>query len=120
MTSWMNMKVFLLQGLLHRDIKPENIFLLSGGKPPNSSTAKLGDFGLAMQITESDSDFPTGSPAHGQAQASALANTRMQVQAAGTPAYTAPEILNAVLEDSVTRSLMTDKVRSAVIIKCQS
>jgi serine/threonine protein kinase len=33
--------------VLHRDLKPENIFINKNG---NTTTAKIGDFGLARQL----------------------------------------------------------------------
>lgn len=34
--------------VLHRDLKPENIFITKNG---NNNTAKIGDFGLARQLS---------------------------------------------------------------------
>ena len=38
------------KGLIHRDIKPENIFV-----NPNTGHLKLGDFGLAKRVINSES-----------------------------------------------------------------
>lgn len=64
--------------ILHRDIKPSNIILVD--KDDNSLTAKLMDFGIAAQ----DSDDPE-----------ATKITTLVTGGPGTPAYMAPERIDA-------------------------
>lgn len=42
------------EGQMHRDIKPENVFLRKGGFTHLSLLAKLGDFGIGREATETD------------------------------------------------------------------
>lgn len=39
------------KGQMHRDIKPENVFLRKGGETIASLLVKLGDFGLARDMS---------------------------------------------------------------------
>jgi eukaryotic-like serine/threonine-protein kinase len=60
-------------GLIHRDIKPENIFLEEHRDAPAAPHPVLLDFGIARDVTESES------------------TTTAAGQTRGTPAYMAPE-----------------------------
>lgn len=71
------------QGVVHRDLKPENIFLAG-------SSVKLGDFGLAVSLTERD-DIPGTQP---------QPTSPSRYTAGGTPMYTSPEVLTAVFEST--------------------
>jgi serine/threonine protein kinase len=46
--------------IVHRDIKPENIFLLKGRN--GGVNAKLGDFGLAREVSTEDMTSRRGTP----------------------------------------------------------
>ena len=65
------------KGVLYRDLKPENILIDIDGH------IRLGDFGLAKQAGQSETDT------------SSSANKKMVAQSfCGSPAYLAPEMLN--------------------------
>jgi serine/threonine-protein kinase len=75
------------EGILHRDLKPANIFIVQKKKKEGSSIAgeevvKVGDFGLAKIISQSQSGLTSGS---GPASRGIL----------GTPEYMAPEQMHA-------------------------
>ena len=81
------------EGVLHRDLKPENILL-----PGGDTDVKVLDFGVAkLVVDERSSD--------GSADHSLLTSSTIQTSAGmivGTPAYMAPEQLNAAPTDGRT------------------
>ena len=74
------------EGILHRDLKPANIFIVQKKKKDGSISAddvvKVGDFGLAKIISQSQTGLTSGS---GPASRGIL----------GTPEYMAPEQMHA-------------------------
>ncbi len=68
-------------GLLHRDVKPDNIFIESTASGPR---VVIGDFGLAVGDDAVDND-----------EARRISTTSIATRGAGTPAYMAPEQLEA-------------------------
>lgn len=83
--------------VLHRDLKPENIFI---NKIGNTTTAKIGDFGLARQLTSQnnlDDLNESSTQIHSYNSPSKVycngkTNQTQFSSIAGTEAYMAPEI----------------------------
>lgn len=85
-------------GWLHRDIKPDNVFTFTGAA--SGLHAKLGDWGLAC---------PQALAASTAASSGADSVERC---AAGTPAYTAPEVLAALVkpDQASAATLLSPKI----------
>ncbi|MGB2715873.1 MAG: protein kinase [Vicinamibacterales bacterium] len=81
------------EGVLHRDLKPENILL-----PGNETDVKVLDFGVAKLIAEDRS--PEDSADRASADPTAIRTTAGMI--VGTPAYMAPEQLQAASTDART------------------
>lgn len=64
------------KGQMHRDIKPENVFLRKGGENLSSLIVKLGDFGLARDMSSTKGEASSYS------------------KGVGTNMYQSPELMN--------------------------
>jgi mitogen-activated protein kinase kinase kinase len=85
-----------LQGIVHRDLKPENIFICG-------SSVKLGDFGLAVSLTDEQED-PSTPQANSPHDPHASRHS-----AGGTPLYTPPEVLSAMFNNNNIDLTLTPK-----------
>jgi tetratricopeptide (TPR) repeat protein len=83
------------RGLLHRDIKPANILL--GAEP---GAVKVADFGLVWRRPLEELDSPSAGIRRGPVTGKEMELNRGVIESAGTPPYTAPEVLEGHAPDA--------------------